>query len=157
MNSVFESKTVADCLQAATGEVLSTMFFAEVEPLSGPVAAGGERLGVTLPFHGAATGQLRLTIDQPVAERLAANFYGADSTLPEARNVLAELANMVCGTLLSRLDTGAIFCLGEPQAMEATAPLASETALLLRVEEGLLALQFEIEAAGELAAGELAN
>jgi CheY-specific phosphatase CheX len=150
MNSVFEPQTITGCLEAAAADVLETMFFAAAEATQPPGEERAGRLGVSLQFHGAAAGKLRLTIDQDAAERLATNFYGAESTLVEARSVLPELANMICGTLLSRLDTEAIFCLGEPQAEEAPLELAGESAVLLRVEDGLLALQFEIGAAGEM-------
>jgi CheY-specific phosphatase CheX len=146
MNSVFEPRTIAGCLEKAAEEVLATMFFAEAEPFDDPVDEGAERLSVALRFQGAATGQLSLTVDREVAGRLAENFYGAESTAAEARNVLSELANMVCGTLLSQLDNSAIFHLSEPHAVAPALP-AADSALLLRVEEGLLALHFEIEAA----------
>ena len=113
-------------LAAAASEVLETMFFTEVygpalvaEPEAEP------RLAVRLSFAGSPSGALTLSASAAAAQALAANFLAPeqDGALPAAQlaAVVSELANMICGSLLSRVATEAHFRLSSPEVAPADA------------------------------------
>ncbi|MGA2740385.1 MAG: chemotaxis protein CheX [Bryobacteraceae bacterium] len=111
-----------DMLAAATGEVLETMFFTDV---SGPAPVGASspepRVAARLSFEGTPSGALTLSVSEPAVRALAANFLGSeeDDPLPAAQlgSVVCELANMICGSLLSHVRTEEHFKLSSPELM----------------------------------------
>ncbi len=108
-------------LREAVSEVLETMFFTSVfSAAEGREAAGG--IGVRLPFRGARPGEFRLAISPEAARSIAAGFLGAEdeSQISEAQigDVVCEVANMVCGSLLSRLEPDLAFNLHPPWLAE---------------------------------------
>lgn len=155
MSLAFEREHLERHLSEAAADVLGTMFFAGVEEdVGGAVEVRGEpRMAASLEFHGACSGKLGLSLDRAAAGSLAASFFGdqGDSE-PEqdCRSVMAELTNMVCGAMLSRLDRQSIFCLGSPEAMPPGGEPDGEIVRTLRLEEGLLRLAFSIEDGGKL-------
>jgi CheY-specific phosphatase CheX len=95
------------------------MFFAEVLGAA-PVPAGG--LAARVAFRGSPSGAFTIAIDSSAARSLAAGFLAAEETeLSPTRTgeVVCELANMICGSVLSRLEPDAAFELLHP---ELTAP-----------------------------------
>lgn len=154
MSLAFDREQLERHLSEAAADVLGTMFFAGVEEdLAGTVAETGEpRMATWLEFHGACSGKLGLSLDRAAAGNLAASFFGdAGDSEPEqdCRSVMAELTNMVCGAMLSRLDRQSIFCLGSPEEMPPGAEPNGEIVRTLRLEEGLLRLAFSIEDGGK--------
>jgi CheY-specific phosphatase CheX len=118
-------------LAAATSEVLETMFFTGVD---GPARAGGSagvpRLAARLGFEGTPSGVLTLSVSEPVMRALAANFLAAEEgeTLSAGQlgSVVCELANMICGSLLSRVKTEEHFRLSSPELIPEGAPGPAE-------------------------------
>jgi len=111
-----------EMLAAAAGEVLETMFFT---PVYGPAPAGasvsGPRMAARISFQGTPSGVLILSVPEPAARALAANFLASegDDPLPvsQLRGVVSELANMVCGSLLSRVESEEHFRLSSPELL----------------------------------------
>jgi hypothetical protein len=111
-----------EMLVAATGEVLETMFFTGVY---GPAQAGGSpaepRVAARLSFEGTPSGALTLSVSEPAVRALAANFLASDEddSLPVSQLgcVVCELANMICGSLLSRVKTEECFRLSSPELL----------------------------------------
>ena len=106
--------------EAAMLEVLETMFFESPEdeaslldsPPEDPVAA-------TAVFGGDMQGSLCVAAGPWAARLLAASFLGRedDSTITEAevRLVACEMANMVCGNALSRIEPQGGFRIATPE------------------------------------------
>lgn len=149
MSSSFEAAPLAAQLTDAACEVLETMFFASAAEASGAEASSaGARIGAELDFHGARHGKLAISLDEPTARDLAVNFFGdsaAQGVDEDSRLVVAELTNMICGTMLSHLDKHGIFCLDAPVNSPAGAEPQGPVELALRVEEGLLRLALTLE------------
>jgi CheY-specific phosphatase CheX len=109
-------------LSAAASDVLETMFFTPVMgetevSLTPPASAVAARLY----FAGARPGTFALRVTEPAAASIAANFLGEEVSEPtpgQVRDVICELANMICGSALSRLDSEAHFDLGHPELVE---------------------------------------
>ena len=114
-------------LAAAAAEVLETMFFASVY---GPPQAGADRAGPRMAarvgFAGTPNGVLTLSISTPAMRALAANFLASDDGDPlpvsQLEGVICELANMICGALLSQVKAAELFRLTSPELLPDDAP-----------------------------------
>lgn len=129
-------------LDTAAKEVLERMFFQETAGVADPAArAGADAIAVRLAFEGDPPGWLGLRVGPALARSLAADFLGVDETevsSGQVESVMCELANMICGSLLSQLEKDATFRLGSP---------ASESPDLLDQEAGQ-AINHTVEATG---------
>jgi CheY-specific phosphatase CheX len=109
---------IVQALREATGEVLEKMFFVRTAAagLEAPENAGVE-MEARLGFTGEPGGWLGLRVTAAAARSIAADFLGAEEYELEERQieeVVCELANMICGSLLSRLESQATFHLSSP-------------------------------------------
>src|SRR5690242_5541323 len=101
-------------LQPAFTDVLETMFFTSVlEICASPgVPARTPAVSSRLTFRGHPSGVFEIGIAQDAARRLAASFLGEEEQdLSEGRlgDVVCELANMLCGSVLSRIGSDFTF------------------------------------------------
>ena len=107
-------------------EVLEKMFFIRAfeEPLEEPESPR-RNIAVQLAFDGDPSGSLTLRTTSAAARSIAADFLGEDeSELSERQveEVVSELANMICGAVLSRVESRAVFRLGSPRILPADHP-----------------------------------
>jgi len=106
--------------EATMLEVLETMFFElpedEASLLDSPPE---EPVAATAVFGGDMQGSLCVAAGPWAARRLAASFLGREdeSTITEAevRLVACEMANMVCGNALSRIEPHGSFRIATPE------------------------------------------
>ena len=108
---------LTELLGQAAEEVLENMFFSGVlsELAEEP---GGDRLCATVRFEGSSHGELRLSTSASSAALLAAGFLGTeDENVPgaQAREVAGELANVLCGVVLGRLNPQGNFVISPPE------------------------------------------
>ncbi|HPT27703.1 MAG TPA: chemotaxis protein CheX, partial [Bryobacteraceae bacterium] len=115
-----EQDSAPACTEA-TLEVLETMFF-EL-PVAQPKMQGKApepAVAATAVFSGDLRGSLCVACEPWAARRLAASFLGREdeSTIAEAevRLVACEMANMVCGNALSRIEPHGRFQIVTPVA-----------------------------------------
>ncbi len=141
-------------LSGSVDAVLETMFF--TMPL-GPAEAesGPAVLEARLAFHGRPSGTLALCLSEPSARLLAAGFLGEDEEMltdTQLSEVVCELSNMVCGSLLSKLESEEHFDLDSPQlisAGSATAAFSSAPPAVrqsFELENGILTVTLYLEA-----------
>ena len=141
-------------LEEAAAEVLETMFFTG---LSDEEEAVQPRLAEPLVctrvvFRGAPSGRLGIRVSADTGRQIAANFLGLDaSEVCDARmeEVLCELSNMVCGSVLSRIEKDFVFELQHPEIepAEAGGPRGDQAIRrTLILEEGVMEVWFELEA-----------
>lgn len=108
-------------LRRAVDEVLEKMFFADTlgECASCDAeCAAGEKIAVNLTFTGEPSGFLLLHMSSAAARQIAADFLGTDEQSVSAQQtseVLCELANMICGSVLSRVESATTFHLSAPE------------------------------------------
>jgi len=118
---------IADCCT----QVLEVMYFAsvtniEVEncsmaaevPPQDLVPADGDH-AYSVHFRGDLCGEFGVSVGAQLAQHLAANFLGEDEEFlerPEVAEVVGEMANMLCGSVLSRVKTPRKFSLDHPRA-----------------------------------------
>ncbi len=104
-------------LDTAVIETLETMFFASAVPVdSAPHHATGT-IRTVIEFRGDAEGIVEVSLTRDKACELAANFLGldtADVSDAQVESVCGELANMVCGAMVSIADPDGHFVLNQP-------------------------------------------
>jgi CheY-specific phosphatase CheX len=103
-------------------EVLDAMYFTTV--LETSHQAGCESIRANsgysfcLRFHGDVHGTFGLNLGASMARMLASNFLGDDEeslTSAEVEQVVGELANMLCGSIVSRVEGTSKFVLTHPE------------------------------------------
>jgi chemotaxis protein CheY-P-specific phosphatase CheC len=101
---------------------LETMFFAAPDSMSmDPLRPSGELIAASLTFDGKPNGLFWLVVSDRLARTLAANFMGCDDDaqlLPASvADVIGELANIMCGAVLSGMESHVNFDLGMPRSI----------------------------------------
>jgi CheY-specific phosphatase CheX len=101
----------------SAGEVLETMFFTGVVEEDSK-ESGVAMVSAELAFLGTLSGRFGVRVPHSTGRQIASSFLGLDeSELAEEQigEVVCELTNMVCGSVLSRVEAGARFELKHPE------------------------------------------
>lgn len=143
---------IAEALSAAAADVLETMFFSPLMGEATPDASCSEpALMARLKFSGGRSGSFTIRVSAGAAGTIAANFLGEETDTPEpgqVRDVVCEMANMICGSVLSRLDREAHFDLQHPELVEACSePALGSICSLFEIEGGQVALCLQLDSA----------
>ncbi|SPE41648.1 CheC, inhibitor of MCP methylation [Candidatus Sulfopaludibacter sp. SbA3] len=118
-------------LRQSVEEVLEKMFFIRSLGDTAPEPPENE-LAVHLRFDGEPSGSFLLRITRDAARSISADFLGAEEgelTPQQVGEVICELANMICGSVLSRVESAATFRLSPPQFSDTEAPLGEAAEL----------------------------
>lgn len=137
--------------------VLETMFF--VEPMGRAQPRKGEAvIESSVAFHGHPSGKLVVCVPETAARPLAAAFLGEDEEMlqeSQPREVVCEFANMLCGSLVSRLESEDSFALDPPElspAGDCTPQEEAESSFTARcsyaLDPGFLMVTLHLEAEG---------
>jgi len=113
-------------LSGAVDSVLETMFFSAAWGPAEP-ETGGAVLESRLAFHGRPSGTFTVSLSEPAARMMGAGFLGEDEealTDAQTGQVVCELANMLCGSLVSKLESKESFDLSPPELV----PFGSDAA-----------------------------
>jgi hypothetical protein len=81
-----------------------------------------------LTFEGDPPGCFTLRVTKSAACSIAADFLGAEESElseREVSDVICELANMICGSVLSRVESNTTFRLASPRVLQEDAPAAA--------------------------------
>jgi CheY-specific phosphatase CheX len=106
-------------LESSVEEVLEKMFF-----FSAPEEPGGSEgprepeIAAQVGFVGVPPGVLKLRVTRNAALSIAADFLAVEARELHEEQVTAvvcELANVICGSVLSRIGSAAAFRLGAPR------------------------------------------
>ncbi|MGP8245269.1 MAG: chemotaxis protein CheX [Bryobacteraceae bacterium] len=114
-------------------DVLEKMFFISIldetpDTVTVPLE---DDMTVRLSFDGKPSGSLTVRLNRFAARSIAADFLGAEpDELSDSQvgEVMCELANMICGSVLSRVEGAVTFRLGVP-AIVAPEPLPATAAI----------------------------
>jgi CheY-specific phosphatase CheX len=137
--------TAVDALQ----EVLGTMFFSDAVQAACQHLAAGEWMSARVRFSGDPAGELRLMLSPGLAVVFAAGFLGIDEaevTEEAASQVICELANMLCGAILSRLHPDSLVALGAPQLTSVDFDMGHGIHQCFAIPEGTLAIHLSSDA-----------
>jgi len=135
---------LAQCTEA----VLEQMFF--VRALNGPLPAPDSVLIVEVPFEGDPCGRLALRVTAPAARSIAADFLGEEECVlseQQVGEVMCELANIICGSVLSRVESDTTFRLGSSRLTSDSEVFHSENAALhsVALDNGAILIAFDVE------------
>ncbi|MBV9508286.1 MAG: chemotaxis protein CheX [Acidobacteriia bacterium] len=126
--------TVKEVLAECTEEALEQMFF--VRPLSEPAAphsAESPHVVAELNFQGEPSGSFSLSVSPAAARSIAADFLAEEENIlskEQVEEVICELANIICGSVLTRLESRITFRLASPQIVKAAQPWETGQALI---------------------------
>jgi CheY-specific phosphatase CheX len=113
--------TIHAALSSAVADVLERMFFIEVQGGIAEPPMEMETVTARLTFDGDPPGGFQMRVARSAADAVAADFLGEDAESladQQTTEVTLELANMICGAVLSRLESSASFRLGKPQIVD---------------------------------------
>lgn len=145
---------LCEALTDSAAEVLESMFFTSPAGDAAPEAAsGGPWISAALSFRGNPSGRFGVDVRLDTGRRIAASFLGQEEdalTETQAGEVVCELANMICGSVLSRLERESRFELSQPKIglAGASRPDTPGARRVVELEEGPLAIWLELEEAG---------
>ncbi len=132
-----------EILCAAAQQVLETMFFTTImgarrEP------PGDSALEPRLSFDGNPSGSFGLKLSAGAARAIAANFLGVEEdselTCAQIGEVACELANMICGAMLSQVESDSTFQISHPSLAEPQAVPAGAVERFFDLDNGALGL-----------------
>jgi CheY-specific phosphatase CheX len=119
-----QASDLTNIVPECCAEVLESMYFTTVLEASSqcaqPPAPQAGQLAFGLRFRGDIHGSFGLSIDGPMALALAANFLGEEEealTEVEVAEVVGELTNMFCGSIVSRIEGSTKFALSHPEPL----------------------------------------
>ena len=152
-----QTEMISDALGDAAQSVLETMFFVSPEGTAEPAYPQEvPLLGVGLTFSGEWSGTFELQTPITSARTLAEGFVGtldpSEVEGDKTTEVICELANMVCGSTLTRLAGDKIFDLGSPHLVSlpplprVAAPADSTATRALDLGFGVIAFTLTIGA-----------
>lgn len=101
----------------STTEVLETMFFTTVTP-EPPEEPAHEFVAAELTFRGSPSGRFGIRIPTVTARPMTANFLGlqeSEVSPSQIEEVTCELTNIICGSVLSRVEANGRFELLHPE------------------------------------------
>ena len=150
-----EPNEIQTALAAAVEEVLETMYFSTVlasaEGTAPSEGGGTPAITVKLRFEGSPSGGVRVGVPMKLARVVGAGFLGREEievSDSQAEEVVCELANMICGTVLSRLESKATFQITHPELSRPEQGVSFEGAGAKRwfdLGDGILTVSLELQ------------
>lgn len=113
--SMSNDSNLLPMVEIVTREILETMFFSEAEPVA--CRHSENWIAARVRFTGEPRGEMTVMLSRELALSASAGFLAEDNgevTDEQQKQVSCELANIVCGVILSRLHPHARVSLGVP-------------------------------------------
>jgi hypothetical protein len=133
----------------ALEDVLGTMFFSDVVAVACQHAPADEWTSARVRFSGDPSGDLLLMLSPGLAPVFAASFLGIDQaevTGEASGQVCCELANIICGSILSRVHPDSLVALDEPELTAADFENHVSVHQCFAIPEGTLAINLTSDA-----------
>jgi|HubBroStandDraft_4_1064222.scaffolds.fasta_scaffold01555_12 CheY-specific phosphatase CheX len=128
-------------------EVLETMFFEEALPSACEHAWLAQAVSAQLSFEGSHCGEFLLSVPPGTARSIAAGFLGVDpEEMSETQpgEVILELANILCGALMSTLWPESNLSLGTPELVSAEHSFPAAMHCCFSLPEGMVAVSIAL-------------
>ncbi len=113
-------RALSEALETSMADVLEKMFFIRTLGVPGDSVSLVDMVA-GLKFEGDPPGSFTLRVSKPAACSIAADFLGAEESElseREVSDVVCELANMICGSVLSRVESNSTFRLAAPRMVQ---------------------------------------
>lgn len=124
-------------------DVLATMFFEEAVPAPCDHAWIPQAISAHIDFDGSHCGQFLLSVTPGTALSIASGFVGLDPeemTESQTAEVILELANILCGALMSTLWPESSLSLGSPELAGSDHTFADSMHSCFILPEGMVAV-----------------
>jgi CheY-specific phosphatase CheX len=111
-------KEMNEIMRAAIFDVFERMYYVFLEPLHDEYS--DYAMGSSIKFDGASHGELIILVSEGLAKTMVQNLLGIESkeiTEQDIEDCVKEAANMICGSLLGKLDQTKVFDLSIPLFM----------------------------------------
>ncbi len=144
----------AATLGRVAAEVLETMFFTEALAVECEHGWLADAVAVRVDFDGSHSGEMWLALTPAAIPSIASAFLGLEpeETGEEQRaQVILELANILCGAVLSSLWPESRLLLDAPQSAPWECPAEGVWHGCLALDEGALAISIRLAGVKELA------
>ena len=131
-------------------EVLETMFFEEALPSACEHAWLAQAVSAQLSFDGSHCGEFLLSVSPDTARSIAAGFLAVDPeemSGTQTGEVILELANILCGALMSTLWPESNLSLGTPELVSAGHRFPEARHCCFSLPEGQVAVSVELRTA----------
>lgn len=119
-----KTEEVNEYLGTSLNEVLESMFYLSADgEVESPAEIPEDWMMRQLHFSGPANGWFGIGAEAPTARLIASNFLGQEPeelSDEQVGDILGEVANMVCGSVLGHSASKQAFTLSAPRAMERT-------------------------------------
>jgi len=149
VRNVFEHATAARQLAQSTCSVLEMMCSLATSPAGLSEESRARLRCVQVGFTGPVCGRMLIAADEGVAEMLAPAFLmlGGDQAAPDAAPaVLAEIANIVCGAMVTGLQPDGLFSISSPSPL-ASLPRTDECLAEVGIDCGCGSLVVQLQIA----------
>lgn len=140
------SVSLSEVLKRMAEDALEEMFFGVILSVEGTAEPGPECVCAQVEFRGYHSGSLTVALSPEAAVDLSANFLGVDPsavTAEQTELVASELANIICGSALSRWQVDSSFDLQPPRVGSWAGSEKYCSATRLQLENGFLWLGLE--------------
>lgn len=114
-----------EALDASIDSVLATMFFADAVPAAEELKLPPDAPAASVEFHGHPSGCLAVRVAPEAAREITAAFLGVDAaeiTEEQIGETVRELANMICGSFISSVESDTLIRLDAPAGRAEPAP-----------------------------------
>ena len=128
-------------------EVLETMFFEEAVPAACEHAWLSTAVSVHVSFEGSHQGEFLLSVSPDTARSIASGFLGVDPeemTETQPGEVILELANILCGALMSNLWPESALSLDTPELASAEHAFLGAMHCCFSLPDGMVAVSIGV-------------
>ncbi|HLK19420.1 MAG TPA: chemotaxis protein CheX [Bryobacteraceae bacterium] len=135
-------------------QVLETMFFEEAVAAACDHSWLSTAVTVHVSFEGSHQGEFLLSVSPDTARSIASGFLGLDPeeiTGTQVCDVILELANILCGALMSSLWPESVLFLGTPEVAIAEHAFLGSMHCCFRLPDGTVAVSLGVCTADESA------
>jgi CheY-specific phosphatase CheX len=137
----------ADVVVRVAAQVLETMFFEEAVPTPCGHAWLRTAVSVHVSFEGSHQGEFLLSVSPDTARSIASGFLGLDPeemTGTQPGDVILELANILCGALMSTLWPDSALSLGTPELAAAEHTFLGAMHCCFSLPDGMVAVSIGV-------------
>lgn len=140
--------SLPEALHLCARESLEEMFFMVVFGISEDDAVDVDAVCARVEFTGDARGALSIAVSRKAAVEAASNFLGEDApgiAEEQVNSVITEMANILCGSALSRWRYEGQFVLASPVITPYVTAAGAFAQCALQLEEGSIWLSLVLD------------
>ena len=138
-------------LARVSADVMETMFFSEARPVECEHSWLAAALSVQVSFDDSHCGEMRLALASGAVPAIASSFLGVEAEEAdeaECSQVVLELANILCGAVLSALWPESALQLAPPKRAGWDCAGPEDLHCCLALAEGMLAISIRLASLG---------